>query len=106
MGNIIDRVIVSANCVTEADITVADKPHDFVQMTDHQAVLATLFMKPPENISGAPNIPINAAGGIQLPRVKYPSKKDKDKFVVFRQRVDEKVQEKGLAQRPILLATL
>ena len=34
-GNIIDRVVTSANFVVDADIEVADKPHDFIQMTDH-----------------------------------------------------------------------
>jgi hypothetical protein len=46
LGNIIDRVVVSANCVVDADIAVADKSYDFIQMTDHRAVLATLFMNP------------------------------------------------------------
>jgi hypothetical protein len=47
-------------------------------------------------------LPINIAGAFQHPRVKYPSKKDKDKFETFRRKVDEMVQEKGLAQRPVI----
>ena len=34
-GNIIDQVVISANCAVDADIAVADKAYDFIQMTDH-----------------------------------------------------------------------
>jgi hypothetical protein len=90
IGNIIDWV-VSANCTSEADISVADKPYDYVQMTDHRAVLASLFMKSPQLMNAMPNIPINLVEGLHIPRGKYPSKRDKAKFYHYRQQVDRRV---------------
>lgn len=101
MGNIIDRVVISANCTVEADIAVADKPYDFVQMTDHCAIIATIFMKSPENAYGIPNIPTERAGEIHHPRIKYLSKRDTAKFETYKHRVDERIMERGLAQQPV-----
>ena len=100
-GNIIDRVVISANCAVDADIAVADKSYDFVQMTDHRAVTATIFMKKPETMNGTSNIPTDFTGLMHYPRVKYPSKKDKGKFEVFRQNVDDKTKAMGLAERHV-----
>ena len=101
LGNIIDRVVVSPNCVTDADIAAADKPYDFVQMTDHRPIVAIIFMKSPTGFDSTPNVPIDISRGLSHPRVKYPSKKDKAKFDMFRQNVDEKIRERGLAQKPV-----
>jgi hypothetical protein len=101
LGNIIDRVVMSSNCASEADITVADKPYDFVQMTDHRAITLTIFMKNPENANGTSNIPIDIEGEIHHPRVKYPPKKEKIKFDTYKEKVDDKIRIRGLTSRPV-----
>ena len=95
-GNIIDRVVVSANCAIEADIAIADKSYDYVQMTDHRAVIATIFMKTPDNLNAETNIPMDLLEALHQPRVKYPSKKDKAKFEEYQREVDKRVKNEGL----------
>jgi hypothetical protein len=95
-GNIIDRVVISANCAVDADIAVADKAYDFVQMTDHRAIISTILMRSPEVMNAMPDIPLELTENLHNPRVKYPSKKDKPKFEEYRKRVDQKIVQKGL----------
>ena len=95
-GNIIDQVVVSNNCVVEADIAVADRPYDYIQMTDHRAVLATLFMTPPDDANAVKEIPVDLSENLLPSWVKYPSKRDKTKFDEYRQEVDRKVEREGL----------
>lgn len=105
-GNIIDRVVISSNCAVDADIAVADKAYDFVQMTDHRAVISTLSMRSPESMNATPDIPVDLMEGLQTPRIKYPSKKDKIKFEEYRNRVDKEITDRKLGSDPITDDTL
>jgi len=100
-GNIIDRVVMSANCAVEADIAVADKSYDFVQMTDHRAITATLFMTP-DDMHATTNIPVDLSEFSTRPRIKYPSKKDKTKFEQYSQEVDKKLVAEKLKDQPVI----
>lgn len=105
-GNIIDRVVISLNCTIDADILVADKAYDFVQMTDHRAVISTLSMRSPESLNASADIPIDLTESLHIPRVKYPSKKDKAKFEEYRSRVDKEIMERDMGTDPITNDTL
>jgi len=96
-GNIIDRVVVSRVGFIETDISVADKHYDFVQMTDHRAVIATLLPSSPNaSHEEAVDIPIDLSETLHQPRVRYPPKKDKAKFEDYRKEVDKQVKELNL----------
>ncbi len=43
-------------------------------------------------------------GGIRHPRVTYPSKKESIKFDRYGQKVDTKIKDKGLEQRPLTIS--
>ena len=73
MRNIINWVVIPENCAVDADIAVADKSYDFIQMTDHQAVITTLFLRSPDALNTSPNIPVNLTMGTHHPHVKYPT---------------------------------
>jgi len=102
-GNIIDQVVVSDNCATgiEADIAIADRSYNFVQMIDHHAVLATLFMKPPDNLDAVTEIPADLSKNLHQLCVRYPSKRDKLKYDKYRRKVDKKVEHEGLKHQPV-----
>ncbi|KAF5312013.1 hypothetical protein D9619_003843 [Psilocybe cf. subviscida] len=103
-GNIIDRVVVSKIGIKDSEIAVADKSFDFVPMTDHRAVIATLILQPPESIMGDTNLRSDipyACTNENTARVLYPSKRNKAKFEEYRTKVDAKVKSEGIAKRQV-----
>jgi hypothetical protein len=99
--NIINRVVISQNCAVDADISVADKAYDFVQMMDHCVVISTLSMRSPKSLNATADIPVDLTESLHVPRVKYPSKKDRVKFEEYRSRVDKEIAEKNIGNNPI-----
>ncbi|TFK35966.1 hypothetical protein BDQ12DRAFT_262093 [Crucibulum laeve] len=94
-GNIIDRVVISPTGFIDAEIAVADRSHDYVPMTDHRAIIATLF---PISLSDHRNEMVIRNDMPFLnknsqPRIKYPARRDKGKFDEYRERVDLRIQQ-------------
>ena len=50
-GSIIDRIATSSAGFLDTEIFAADARHDFIQMTDHRAVVGRIVLKPPDRNS-------------------------------------------------------
>jgi hypothetical protein len=105
-GNIIDRVVTSTSTLTDAEISVTDRSSDWVPKTDHRGILARImYSRPPMN----DDQPQNDATDLNFqrrpsssPRIKMPLKTEKDKYQVFRDAVDEKIEAKLLSKSEII----
>lgn len=105
-GNIIDRVVTSTSTLTDAEISVTDRSSDWVPKTDHRGILARImYSRPPMN----GDQPQDDATDLNFqrrpsssPRIKIPLKTEKDKYQIFRDAVDEKIEAKLLPKSEIV----
>lgn len=89
-GNIIDRVITSSQNLTDFEIHT---DHTWIPGSDHRSIIAKLVLSAKVgNIRHTPSVgPSSAFSPLPPPRIKYPSKADKNKFKLFSDHVDRLV---------------
>ena len=103
-GNIIDRVVLSNKGFSDAEIGVADRPSDYVPMTDHRAVVGFMNIHPPDNPTLATSqikFSRDTTTGHNRPRLRYPLRSEKHKFEDFRNMVDEEIRAKSIHDSPV-----
>ncbi|KAH0586175.1 hypothetical protein H2248_007437 [Termitomyces sp. 'cryptogamus'] len=89
-GSIIDRVVSSSSTLVDFEINT---DQTWIPGTDHRAVVAKVIVKSNRvNHGQSPRTPMQASlSPVPPPRIKYPSKADKHKFVIFADAVDHLV---------------
>ena len=99
-GSIIDRIVVSASCLLDSEIYVADGHLDYVPMTNHRPIIGRLNLKPPN--SNADQCLLNIPSPtLNNPRIKFPNFTDKYLFQVYRDETDSKIKLAGLHERVV-----
>ncbi|TFK21087.1 hypothetical protein FA15DRAFT_672918, partial [Coprinopsis marcescibilis] len=96
-GNIIDRVVTSADTLLDSFIEVGKKPTDWVPFTDHRPIAARIMLYCPklletsnQNYTTLPRQQVNA------PCIVVPPKTEKHKYEDFRIAIDKKTRDEGL----------
>ena len=97
-GNIIDRIVTSADCFLDSEIFVADGRFDYIPMTDHRAIIGRLILKPPGQRS-ARCLRDRPDPVLNQPRIKFPEYKDKHLFETYRDKTDAKIRTDWLHER-------
>lgn len=89
-GNIIDCVITSTQSLADFEIYT---DHTWIPGTDHRTIIAKLVLSSNAICTGQTSLvgPMASLNPLPPPRVKYPSKVDKNKFKLFSDSVDRLV---------------
>ncbi len=102
-GNIIDRVVSSSSNLISSEIYVADRDGDWIPSTDHRGIVARInyaFQSPDANPAYNLSQDFRRQPSSK-PRLKIPTKKEKEKYQTFQEMVDIKIKDKLLNLRSI-----
>jgi hypothetical protein len=96
--------MLSNKSFSDAKIQVADRSSDYVPMTDHQAVIGFMNIKPPLDSSLTTShikFSKDIATSYGKPWLRYPLSSDRQTFKEFQIMVDGKIKAKSIHTLPV-----
>jgi hypothetical protein len=86
--------------LVDSEIGVAERYTDFVPSTDHRAVVGKLVYAPPSASYGCTAFH-DVPQVFNQPRLKYPYKSEKHRFVTYRDAVDKRIEAEAVHLSPV-----